>query len=764
MNHHLIATLGWTLLHFVWEGLAIAIVLAITLYALKKRSANLRYAVSCAALTLMAACPVVTFLVVNSTAATPLTPQQVAAIQIYAKGVTLVPEPASPLSAALKVIEPFLPNLVLIWVVGMALLSLRMIGGLVEIERLKKRFASPASAEWQARLDDIAGRLGIRRNVQLLETTKIEVPSAMGLFKATVMVPCSALIGLPTDELEALFAHELAHIRRHDYLVNLLQTVVETTLFYHPAVWWASKVIRVEREHCCDDIAVRAMGDPIVYARALTALEEQRAFRPQLTLAANGGSLMNRIRRILGLSSSPNKLALTWIPCLAVLALLLPLGSFAQNKQDEKKKDGPEISIESKRIPGVRKSMKKAFHDIMSDPDGVVYIDGVRKKVKDMTPAERRKLEADLDKAGEEADKAIAEAQEVTQKTLREVFAKGGPVQKSMELAMGSLKDLKIPDIDSESINAEIAKGFAEADKEMAKAQKEGWKDSDKQDMEAERSEALADAAKERAEAMRNVEQSFREQKMSGEEMKKAMAEARKGLEEARKEMAKAREEARKQGKDGEWNMKMPDIDKILESVSKGLENMHFEMPEMNFNFQDLPKAPHTPNTPNTPMTLRVEGMPGDHMMTKKQMEALKKQIQEMVHSQMQLTKVQREEIRKQMQELRKQMKQMHFERDKTKKDQGSADEELLFVPRDEVSVVRAVPGPYVGTLLSRMFVQPQLSVAVAPKAEVLEAPKPTPAIELVSPPAKVEPKVSHKPSWSLLSFIPYPLNKWSPL
>ena len=122
--------------------------------------------------------------------------------------------------------------------------------------------------------------------------------------KPVVLLPASALAGLTPQQLEAILAHELAHIRRHDYLVNLLQTLVETLLFYHPAVWWLSRRIRIERENCCDDLAVSLCGDPCTYARALADLEALRGPARSLAMAANGGSLLQRVRRLLGAPTS----------------------------------------------------------------------------------------------------------------------------------------------------------------------------------------------------------------------------------------------------------------------------------------------------------------------------------------------------------------------------------------------------------------------------------------------------------------------------
>jgi hypothetical protein len=133
------------------------------------------------------------------------------------------------------------------------------------------------------------------------------VPTVVGWLRPVILVPTAALTGMSTQQLEAILAHELSHVRRHDYLVNLMQTLVETMLFYHPAVWWVSNRIRDERENCCDDVAVQACGDAVLYARALTRMEELRCspLQPGLVMAADGGSLVQRVRRLVGRGGEP---------------------------------------------------------------------------------------------------------------------------------------------------------------------------------------------------------------------------------------------------------------------------------------------------------------------------------------------------------------------------------------------------------------------------------------------------------------------------
>jgi beta-lactamase regulating signal transducer with metallopeptidase domain len=146
----------------------------------------------------------------------------------------------------------------------------------------------------------------------LLESALVEVPTVIGWFRPVILVPATFFTGLPPEQIEAILIHELAHIRRHDYFVNLFQIGIETLLFYHPVVWWISRAIRQEREHCCDDLALQIVGDREVYVRALASLEESRSLPMAITLAATGGSLLQRIKRIAGVGV-PNRSNRRWL-------------------------------------------------------------------------------------------------------------------------------------------------------------------------------------------------------------------------------------------------------------------------------------------------------------------------------------------------------------------------------------------------------------------------------------------------------------------
>jgi peptidoglycan/xylan/chitin deacetylase (PgdA/CDA1 family) len=175
-----------------------------------------------------------------------------------------------------------------------------------------RRSAGPVAEAFEELLARASRRVRVSRAVRLCRSALVEVPTVVGHLRPIILVPAAALAGLTPRQLEAVLAHELAHIRRYDYLVNLLQTAAEVLLFYHPAAWWLSRRLRAEREHACDDAAVEAVaGDVLLYARALAALEQTRAARapraPELALAADGGSLMKRIERLVRLNQNPGR-------------------------------------------------------------------------------------------------------------------------------------------------------------------------------------------------------------------------------------------------------------------------------------------------------------------------------------------------------------------------------------------------------------------------------------------------------------------------
>ncbi len=309
LQNSAIGPLGWTLIHFLWQGAAAVLVLGTALFLLRRRSSQSRYVSACLAMLVMSACPLVTLSLLwnQSERASNRTPSQDPLSVLPAKSFPLsdpvllahFPIGTAPGTATVShQIDIALPFMAGGWLVGVFALTLRAIGGWFVVRRLFSRNAWPINGDLADRASLIARQLGIRRAPVLLKSAPLRVPTVAGCFRAVILIPVCALTSLPPQQVEALLAHELAHVRRYDFLVNLWQTSVETLLFYHPAVWWVSRCIRIERENCCDDLAMAVLGDRLTYARALASLENLRAAQP--ALAANGGELIPRIRRILG--------------------------------------------------------------------------------------------------------------------------------------------------------------------------------------------------------------------------------------------------------------------------------------------------------------------------------------------------------------------------------------------------------------------------------------------------------------------------------
>jgi uncharacterized protein (TIGR03435 family) len=191
--------------------------------------------------------------------------------------------------------------IVFAWLIGVLFFSIRLAGGWMMTQRLRSQLTRPVPPAWQQRFDELQCRLSLSRPIQLAASPLIHTPTVIGWWRPMVLVPLSAVTGLEPDLVAGLLAHELTHVRRHDYLVNALQCAVEAVLFYHPAVWWLSRQIRDAREQCCDDVAVSLCGDTLSYVRALAELETQRAIVRAPAVAASGGSLSGRIARLLGM-------------------------------------------------------------------------------------------------------------------------------------------------------------------------------------------------------------------------------------------------------------------------------------------------------------------------------------------------------------------------------------------------------------------------------------------------------------------------------
>jgi beta-lactamase regulating signal transducer with metallopeptidase domain len=336
----MVEQVGWLLIHSVWQFAAVALLALVVDRCLRRAAATARYAMLLTAMLLIVLAPLCTWPFLPSArneVASPIAQAPVAVpdvaephelsgdgeiVLVDEEPVGMLPSttnhvPPSPLQemaaseqanepsarpwsvVIFDALHPWLSLIVGAWCVGVLLFSIRPAWSWCVVRRLKSVSVSPVVETVQQAFGRMCEQLQVARRVRVLQSTLVAAPVVVGCFRSVVLLPASFIAGVPVSQLEAILAHELAHVRRYDYLVNLLQTLVQTLFFYHPAVWWLSHRIRVERENCCDDLVVAALGNKIEYGRALLAVEQfcSTAVGP-LVLGANDGSLLSRVKRL----------------------------------------------------------------------------------------------------------------------------------------------------------------------------------------------------------------------------------------------------------------------------------------------------------------------------------------------------------------------------------------------------------------------------------------------------------------------------------
>jgi len=322
------------LIHFVWQGALAAILLWVCLFVLRQHSANARYLASCIVFVLLTAAPLVTVLVIhekllgmptNAWLAAALSQETVSAANI-----------SSSLRLGQQLSDRLYSWILPAWALGVLIFSARLAYSWKHVSILR-RSTQPATGPLLITVTRLCNRMGLAAGaVRFRISQLIDGPAATGWIRPMILLPAT-ILSLPAAQLEAIIWHELAHIRRHDYILNVMQLFVETLFFYHPAVWWISMRIRQERELCCDDIAVSFCGDACCYARSLLVLEKSRTFAAALPVQGSGGDLMARVRRLV--CATPETTRLSKLP--AILASIIVLCCAALNLDPAKAQQQP---------------------------------------------------------------------------------------------------------------------------------------------------------------------------------------------------------------------------------------------------------------------------------------------------------------------------------------------------------------------------------------------------------------------------------------
>jgi beta-lactamase regulating signal transducer with metallopeptidase domain len=324
---------GWTLIHFVWQGALLALVTAAGLRRCRHRSAETRYAVACIGLIAMLVAPIVTAAIVRAPGSILLIGESMlpaasgsagaVRLQRESTGDVLSPSSTNGGTAIGKTrMDALLSYVVWGWLAGASLLLARFAGGCWRVHRLRRASLREPVSPWQSASERLAARLGVTVAFRVVDSGVVDAPGVIGSIRPLILLPVAVLTNMAPAQIEMILAHELAHIRRRDYAMNLFQTVAEALLFYHPCVWWVSARIREAREHCCDDVAVEICGEPTEYAAALAELASWRTRDAALAVGATDGPLLVRVRRLLHVQENDAPRSISGLAVLAVGTLL----------------------------------------------------------------------------------------------------------------------------------------------------------------------------------------------------------------------------------------------------------------------------------------------------------------------------------------------------------------------------------------------------------------------------------------------------------
>lgn len=566
----------WTLLHSLWQGLLLALLAALVLVFTKKTTAAVRYRLLGFLLAVFIGGVGLTF---------TLQWRHELDQAIHGKPIVVIDgKTLSELSDAVATEQP-LPGLVsrdfvtqgiaffnahasticLLWALVFMLKCLKMGLDLYLIRRLRYRGAVASSPEWQHRIRELANKLNLRSPVSLLESGFVQAPSVIGILKPVILFPIGMLAQLPAEQVEAILLHELAHIRRQDFLVNLLQHFAETIFFFNPAVLWVSTLLREEREHCCDELAVAAMNHKSGYLNALLHFQELNLAGASYAAAFPGthrGQLLNRVQRILGLGNTKtlnNMEKITLIACVFMAGLfwLLPVDNAqAQTKTPEKQR------ISSVNITGDGTTTEPQEMTIQEASGKTYVVKRVDGKVKEMSIDGQKVPESEFGNYAEMVNKIDAE------------------IRADMEQAERDREQAQLDreQAERDRAQAELDREQAERDREQAKLDVEQAKRDieqsirDREQAEKDRAQAILDrqqAEKDREQSKRDIEQAVRDREQAEKDREQATRDVEQAMRD-REQAGRDREQAARDREQAARDREMMES-MIAEMIKDGL-------------------------------------------------------------------------------------------------------------------------------------------------------------------------------------------------
>ncbi|MRG45585.1 M48 family metalloprotease [Chitinophaga sp. SYP-B3965] len=353
----IIRAFGWTLLHSFWQAFFVYACLRIVLRIWPMASAAIKYHLSFLSLAGIAGWFLVTFYNQLNAIKEVQKIQEMAMTwdtATIAAAMEQLPKQSNGLQAMLPGMESYFPFLVAVYIIGVTLMTIKLCLDLAQLRQMRQEGISAMGVTWDEHLLKLAVSMGVTRKVQLFISQHLQVPVMIGFLKPVILLPAAMVSNLSPEQLETILLHELAHIKRNDYLLNIFQSIVETILFFNPFVWWISKNIRLEREHCCDDLVIAGTVQPLHYAKALVALEEYRLTANPMAMAAADDKhhLLHRIKRIMEMKTKNLNYSQR---VLALLIIVVGLVSIAWlnpgNRSEKKEKKSTFIGMASDTIP-----------------------------------------------------------------------------------------------------------------------------------------------------------------------------------------------------------------------------------------------------------------------------------------------------------------------------------------------------------------------------------------------------------------------------
>lgn len=360
LNH----ALAWMVIHSLWQATLIALIVGIFMIINNKKSPQFRYALGNVGLLLIIISSIATFLYYYyQSDGNPNVSYISNTFDIQTKAqLTITPEQASlsisnvdesnlfNKTALINYFNQNIYTIVLIWLFGMVLFLMRLLGGISYVYYLKHRMNFPVDEYWSELLKTVKTKLKFSKTIEFVESALVRSPMVIGHLKPIILFPIGSINKLEVNEVEAILAHEIAHILRNDYLINILQTILEAIFYFHPAVWWLSSQVRIERENCCDDVAVKICGNSLTYAKSLVRVQEMTYIQnPQIAMSAGGQKrslLFHRVQRILNHKQHKTTISDKLISFGVILSIILCV-SFVDSKLNINKSYGAIKKLES---------------------------------------------------------------------------------------------------------------------------------------------------------------------------------------------------------------------------------------------------------------------------------------------------------------------------------------------------------------------------------------------------------------------------------